>query len=68
MTGLDLTLVLQLLYWIALKIEGEIVKEAERVESGKLEVIQASLLTLKTSRDPKERREAALKLKQARGR
>lgn len=51
-----------------MKIEGEIVKEAERAESGKLEVIQASLLTLKTSRDPKERREAATRLKQARGR
>lgn len=63
-----LVVLLQFLAGVMRIIEVKIVAEAERKQSGKLDVIHASILTLKTSRDPKERREAAIKLKQARGR
>lgn len=60
------TLALQIIVWLLGYVEREMLKEAELKQSGKLDEIQASIHILKTSRDPEERKNAALRLHQAR--
>ena len=51
---------------VALMIQQKMLDDAKLKESGKLDEIDAQIAILKTSRDPEERKNAALALHKAR--
>lgn len=57
---------IEFLTLLVLVFREKMIKEAELKESGKLDEIQASIDILMKSRDPKERKDAAIALGKAR--
>lgn len=63
---MTLVKVFEFLSLLALIVQEKIMADAKRKESGKLDAIDEALVILKTSRDPEERKNAAIALHEAR--